>query len=170
MAAPLDERAVQRFARQILLREVGGRGQAALQAAPVALQGRQPALEVAGAYLAAGGTPVDGARGALPFDPIALPSAGSLVCAPALPSSLPAVVLGERAVLGASATACRACLALTVGGWSAPARPALLGTLGALMWQRLALGLAAPLEVRVLVGELSVEPGEVVRCPEHARA
>jgi len=31
------------------------------------------------------------------------------------------------------------------------------------------LGLSAPLEVRVLTGELSIEPGELSRCPEHTR-
>ena len=55
----LEERQIQRYARQILLPEIGGRGQRALlEAGAAALGGGGPADSVALAYLAAGGTPV----------------------------------------------------------------------------------------------------------------
>jgi hypothetical protein len=55
----LTEPQIQRYARQILLREVGGRGQERLLEAKVQLIGNDAALAVAAAYLAAGGTALD---------------------------------------------------------------------------------------------------------------
>lgn len=54
----LREDQIQRYSRQILLKEVGGRGQARLLANRVRVQGAGPAFDVAVAYLAASGTPV----------------------------------------------------------------------------------------------------------------
>lgn len=55
----LKERQIQRYARQLLLPEIGGKGQQALlDAGAVALSGGGAADSVALAYLAAGGTPV----------------------------------------------------------------------------------------------------------------
>ncbi|MDX2011329.1 MAG: ThiF family adenylyltransferase [Myxococcaceae bacterium] len=54
----LSDPQVQRYSRQILLKEVGGRGQLRLLGAPFEVAGRGPELDVAVAYLAASGTPV----------------------------------------------------------------------------------------------------------------
>lgn len=54
----LSEGDIVRFSRQILLTPVGGRGQEALGAASTLLGGAGSAQAVAGAYLAAGGSPV----------------------------------------------------------------------------------------------------------------
>jgi hypothetical protein len=54
----LREDQVQRYSRQILLKEVGGRGQRALLEGAFEVVGVGPALDVAVAYLAASGTPV----------------------------------------------------------------------------------------------------------------
>lgn len=56
---PLEERQIRRYARQVLLRDVGGRGQQALlDGGAIALSGGGMADSVALAYLAAGGSPV----------------------------------------------------------------------------------------------------------------
>lgn len=54
----LREDQILRYSRQILLREVGGRGQQRLLDAPVSLDGASDVLDVAAAYLAASGTPL----------------------------------------------------------------------------------------------------------------
>ncbi|MBL8918741.1 MAG: ThiF family adenylyltransferase [Myxococcaceae bacterium] len=54
----LTEDQIQRYSRQILLKEVGGRGQQRLSAACVEVVGASRVLDVAVAYLAASGTPV----------------------------------------------------------------------------------------------------------------
>lgn len=54
----LTEDQIQRYGRQILLREVGGAGQRQLLARPVEVNGWSEALEVAVTYLAAGGSPL----------------------------------------------------------------------------------------------------------------
>ena len=54
----LREDQILRYSRQILLREVGGRGQQKLLDAPVTLEGASDVLDVAAAYLAASGTPL----------------------------------------------------------------------------------------------------------------
>lgn len=54
----LSEDQVQRYARQILLTPVGGRGQLRLLSTGARLVGAGSALQVAAAYLAGGGTPL----------------------------------------------------------------------------------------------------------------
>lgn len=54
----LREDQILRYSRQILLREVGGRGQQKLLDAPVTVDGASDVLDVAAAYLAASGTPL----------------------------------------------------------------------------------------------------------------
>lgn len=54
----LREEQILRYSRQILLKDVGGRGQAAMLEAGARLEGSGPAGLTAAAYLAAGGTPV----------------------------------------------------------------------------------------------------------------
>src|SRR5262249_48767329 len=58
----LTEAQVVRYSRQILLAPVGGVGQERLLAAGVHVQGHGQALATAAAYLAAGGTRVEGRR------------------------------------------------------------------------------------------------------------
>ena len=55
----LSEPRIQRYARQILLRDVGGVGQEALGARGVWLDGRGPLFSAAATYLRAGGTAVE---------------------------------------------------------------------------------------------------------------
>jgi [CysO sulfur-carrier protein]-S-L-cysteine hydrolase len=61
----LSEEQIQRYSRAILLAGVGGRGQLALLATGARLTAGGPALLTAAAYLAAGGTPVQGPPGTL---------------------------------------------------------------------------------------------------------
>ncbi len=51
----LTEEQIQRYSRQILLREVGGRGQVTLLSTRVALRGEGAALATAAAYVAGSG-------------------------------------------------------------------------------------------------------------------
>ena len=72
----LDERQVDLFSRQILLREVGGKGQERLLGSRVLLLGSGPAAEAAGTYLAGAGLRTLGLRRAadlesLGFAPLA---------------------------------------------------------------------------------------------------
>src|SRR5688500_10724077 len=55
---PLKERQVKRYARQVLLKEVGGRGQEALLSTGAAVLGTGAAQAVALAYAAAAGAPI----------------------------------------------------------------------------------------------------------------
>ncbi len=61
----LTEHQIRRYSRQLLLKPVGGRGQVKLLATGVHVEGPADAMDVALAYLAAGGTPLDapGPRG-----------------------------------------------------------------------------------------------------------
>nr|WP_240462308.1 hypothetical protein [Myxococcus sp. CA023] len=64
----LREDQILRYSRQILLREVGGRGQESLLAGTARLDGIGASGLTAAAYLAGGGTPVSGA-GSLTLGP-----------------------------------------------------------------------------------------------------
>lgn len=158
----LTEPQIQRYARQILLREVGGRGQQALLSHPLEVRGAGPALWVAVTYLAAGGTPLrlppDFAAGGFlegtplaQFNPdaVAASSQGCLAAAPATPSGpAPWILLGATGVLFRSAAGCEACFHQTAAalgahpraGDGAPATAVTLGALAALVAQRLVLG------------------------------
>ncbi len=174
----LREDQILRYSRQILLREVGGRGQEKLLAGGVRLVGTGPAGLTAAAYVAAGGTAVE--AGAEPLSPGAegfLVSAGEVgqpasevlgrvlpdVNADALPprgtgqlAELPTHWEGEGpwVALGGDGTrgvvvfrgtsGCAGCFEATTATWGAPPSGALgvgLGALGALILQRLLLGL-----------------------------
>lgn len=65
----LDDRQVELFSRQILLREVGGRGQERLLAARVLLIGGGPAAETAATYLAGAGVGTLGVGGGVGVGP-----------------------------------------------------------------------------------------------------
>lgn len=118
----LSEAQIQRFSRQILLREVGGVGQERLLVTPVRVTGQSAAFEVARRTLLAGGSPL---------------------------SDVALLVIGEKGphadvvIFGSTVAAgCRACLA-ELTSTPSPQRPELavmLGSLAALTAQRLVLG------------------------------
>ena len=156
----LTEPQIQRYARQLLLRDVGERGQEALGAVEVDLALGGPLAAAAAAYLCAGGTEVhlSSTRGGpwAPTPPL-LESAprGCLhvVAAPGAPERAGVVVgsAGGAQVLWSTAEdGCRACLRRVTGALAPPDVPesssVQLGSLLSLLVQRRALGLASTLE------------------------
>lgn len=71
MGSPLTEEQIVRFSRQILLRDVGGKGQQRLLEVPVVVEGEGEAAESAREYLEAGGTPVVRTAAVAPSEPAA---------------------------------------------------------------------------------------------------
>lgn len=110
----LTEPQIQRFSRQILLREVGGAGQERLLNTPVHVIGQGEAFDVARNTLVAGGTPLD--------------EGASLV-----------IGLDVRIAGSTVAAGCRRCLEAFTEP-PTPAFPVLLGSLAALAMQRLIIG------------------------------
>ncbi|HYO52539.1 ThiF family adenylyltransferase [Archangium sp.] len=174
----LREEQILRYSRQILLREVGGRGQEKLLAGGVRLTATGEAGLTAAAYVAAGGTAVEagpellapGTEGFLvPAEEVGRPASEVFarvlpdVNADALPArgtgrlaELPAVWDGEGpwvalggdgmrgVVVFRGAGGCTGCFEATTAALGAPPSGALgvgLGALGALVLQRLLLGL-----------------------------
>jgi len=179
----LTEPQIQRYARQILLREVGGRGQETLLAHPLEVLGAGPALWVAVTYLAAGGTPLRLPAGFSPggflegatlaqFNPdaVAASSRGCLAAAPAAPSGpAPWILLGANAVLFRGEAGCEACFHQTAAALrpdAAQPTAVTLGALAALVAQRLVLGRSEPLGGLAWDGERLV-PLAIDRCPAH---
>jgi proteasome lid subunit RPN8/RPN11 len=165
----LTEPQIQRYARQLLLRDVGERGQEALGAVLVELALPDEVADAAAAYLRAGGTEVHGpAMSDSPWarTPPVLesypPRRLHVVAAPGVLEQA-GVVLGSdagRVVLWSlGETGCRACLLDGARGLAPPDVRAgvQLGSLVALLVQRRALGLASPLEGLDVsaVGEIS---------------
>jgi hypothetical protein len=205
----LREEQILRYSRQILLRDVGGRGQEALLAGTARVDATGASGMTAAAYLAGGGTPVVG-TGSLPLGPWApgfLVSAddvgrpavealdaavpqlnpdaagagrgGGLVAE--LPSGwsgeAPWVALGgdgmRAAVVFRGTDGCVWCFGETVRHLVQPPDGALgvaLGALGALVFQRLRLGLGPALGGRWLVAPGVVEELEVRKCARCAAA
>ncbi len=171
----LREDQIQRYGRQILLREVGGRGQQKLLERGVHVTGDGPGLAEAVAYLAAGGSPIT----------TSIPPSGFLAGTtldalnPDAEASVPrfltigarveagAVVVVTDTVVFAAAQTCRECVRANVGqGVPGPHDRVTMGSLVALVAQRLCLDQAEPL------GVLSVVDGvpralEPVLCPAH---
>ena len=156
----LTEPQIQRYARQLLLRDVGERGQEALGAVRVEILLDGAAAGAAAAYLRAGGTDVHlpaEPGGPWAFTPALLGPAPAailqIVAAPRAPQPA-GVVLGSAAsgqiLWSISADGCRSCLRQQLKALEPPAVPAAasvqLGSLVALLVQRRALGLAAALE------------------------
>lgn len=156
----LREDQIVRYGRQILLRELGGKGQARLLAAPIRVRGQGPGLDEAVAYLLAGGSPLELEPSATPGGFLAGASPLSLNpdAQPTSPAELELVVAGLAptlpacVVLGAGvafrrADACAQCWAearaLLPEGPQVPGA----GSLAALAAQRLVLGWAEPLGV-----------------------
>jgi hypothetical protein len=157
----LTEAQVQRYGRQVLLREVGGRGQRRLLEAPFVVEGTGPAFDVAVAYLAASGSPVRLRRDAGGFlDGVALadfapdaglegPPAGWLGPLEALPRADAAwhrVALGPGVVVGLSA---HAPAPTDVAPAEADDEPVTQGALAALVAQRFVLGLETAMLVEL---------------------
>ena len=194
----LSEEQILRYSRQILLREVGGRGQERLLAAGARVEFHTGAGETAAAYLAAGGTPVvalpeplrPGAEGFLvsagdvgqPAEAVlarALPDARG-ARSPGRLAELPAVWEGEGpwvalggegaargVVVFRGASGCADCFAASLEGLGPPPGGALgvgLGALGALIFQRLVLGLGPGLGVHGWEAPGGLTEGTVRRC------
>lgn len=195
----LREDQILRYSRQILLKDVGGRGQEALLDAGVRLEGDGPGTLVAAAYLAAGGTPVTGTD-----EPVCPASSGYLISADdlgrpisevlsrVLPdvnpdavasrpggriAELPAAWNGDApwVALGGDGTrgavvfrgpkGCVWCFGETVRDLGGPPMGVLgvaLGALGALVFQRLRLGMGPELGGRWLAA-----PGQVLEMDIH---
>ena len=150
----MREDEIQRYGRQILLRELGGRGQRKLMDARVEVRGEGAALESAVTYLRAGGTPVgEGGAVLLTTTPVSDPNA---------------VVLVGDGVAWKSAGACQACFEKTAGQvLHTGAAPVLTGSLAALTVQRLILGWAEPLGLVTWVGERLISRAPE-RCSTHS--
>jgi hypothetical protein len=150
----LREDQIVRYGRQILLRELGGRGQERLLQGVVRVLGSGPAIDDAVAYLLAGGSPV-----VLPaqFSPGGfLTNARLDAAAPASPPSVDLVEWGvtstspAQVVVGAgiafrTAQACAECWKQTLVQLGGGPGPPAVGSLAALAVQRLVLGWSAAL-------------------------
>lgn len=149
----LREDQIVRYGRQILLREVGGRGQERLLSSPVRVLGHGPAIDDAVAWLVAGGSPVELPQGFTPsgFPPDPLhPDAKSPQPAVLelttvdLPSTAKTQVVVGAGVAFRGPAACDSCWPEVLGLLSPqPAPP--VGSLAALTAQRLLLGWGEPL-------------------------
>lgn len=171
----LREDQIVRYGRQILLRDVGGRGQERLLAGPVRVLGEGPAIDDAVAWLQAGGTPIEfgGARlsGFLHGTSLELPSQAGAV-AELLPRGLTSAAK-TQVVVGAGVAyrgpaACEACWALTLESLEADP-PASAGSLAALTMQRLLLGWSDALGIVRWRGD-RFETGSISPCPHSPKA
>ncbi|MDP1821979.1 MAG: hypothetical protein Q8L48_02010 [Archangium sp.] len=150
----LREDQIVRYGRQILLRELGGKGQERLLSSPVRVLGHGPAIDDAVAWLLAGGTPVELPPGftpsGFPPDPLnpdaksPLPPVLELLPADLRSTARTQVVVGAG-IAFRTAAACDTCWAalLDLLGPAGPMAP--VGSLAALAAQRLVLGWAEPL-------------------------
>lgn len=183
----LTEPQIQRYARQILLREVGGRGQSKLLALAVQVTGQGAALDVAAEYLAAGGARLAGVSGpgqfrqgaalgdfapdaALPDAEVATAELAAGTHAFSRPG--PWVALAGPRVAWRGVDGCAECFRRTVAAWPAneplaPGEDVIVGTLAALSLQDLALGQAPALGAAGWLGG-RLERLDVVSCPAHA--
>jgi proteasome lid subunit RPN8/RPN11 len=156
----LTEPQIQRYARQLLLRDLGEKGQESLGAVQVHLALGGSLAGAAAAYLRAGGTEVEGAS--TPAGPwastpplVSAPPARRLgvLAAPAAPERSCVVVgaaAGAQVLWSIAEEGCHDCLGLAIRDLAPPEvqgpRGIQLGTLLAFLVQRRALGLASPLE------------------------
>jgi len=200
----LTEDQIIRYSRQILLAQIGGRGQEKLLVSGAQLVGRGAAQATAAAYLAAGGIPVRAAvqaharvrsdetgllfaraevgqpfalafaKAASDLNPDALSGAtcGLLGEVPADFSGFaPWVALGWRQgrgeVVYRSERGCAECFRGQLGGLTnVPPGPqsVLVGTMGALVFQRLCLGASDDLGLVTTDREGELQPAPVNRC------
>lgn len=117
IAPALTEAELRRYSRQILLREVGGRGQARLLATRFLVDGDSALTELAGSYLERAGARVESAVLGAPtgFTVLAIASPSESEAAAERPR-LWAVSQGERCAVGVG----EATLASEVAGWVGP--------------------------------------------------
>ncbi len=156
----LSEPQIQRYARQVLLQDVGERGQEALGAVRVELAVGGEVARAAAAYLRAGGTEVnvaDGSPGPWAGTPPLLGPAPSrlveVTAAPDVPTG-EGLAVGQRpgahVLWSAGRDGCPACIRTASRELRPPAAQSAsgvqVGTLLALLVQRRALGVAPPLE------------------------
>ncbi|MDP2272059.1 MAG: hypothetical protein Q8K32_15075 [Archangium sp.] len=166
----MREDQIVRYGRQILLREVGGKGQEKLLVSPVRVWGSSAAIDDALAWLAAGGTPIErtsdhalsGFFAHTPLEPSALTPVLDLLPR-ALASTAPTQVVVGAGVAYRTAAACDACwekVRLTLG-CEPPGGP--VGSLAALTAQRLILGWSDALGIVHWRGD-RFETGAVPAC------
>ncbi len=154
----MEEADIQRYGRQILLRELGGRGQRALLTARVEVLAEGPGADAAVTYLRAGGTPVE--------------RSSQVASGPSLLRVWSAAgEAGVVAVAGGVAWrtpgGCEACWTQTMSELPpAAGAEVLLGALAALTTQRLVLGWAAPAGL-VCWREGRLHSAEPLRCDAH---
>jgi len=200
----LTEDQIIRYSRQILLAQIGGRGQEKLLVCGAQLVGRGAAQATAAAYLAAGGILVRAAlqanakvrsdetgllfsraevgrpfalalaSAAAELNPDALPDAvcGLLGEVPAdFSGSAPWVALGWRQgrgeVVYRSERGCAECFRGQLGGLTnvpLGAQSVLVGTVGALVFQRLCLGASDDLGLVTTDGEGELQAAPVNHC------
>ena len=166
---PLREDQIVRYGRQILLRELGGRGQERLLTSPVRVIGSGPAIDDAVAWLLAGGTPVEligappgGFLTGVALDPVGLAPVAELVLRGQSFTQRAVVVMGAG-VAWRTPSACDECWETVLSGLGPePLGP--VGSLAALTVQRLVLGWADPLGI--VHGRASrFETGRILPCP-----
>lgn len=170
----LREDQIQRYGRQILLREVGGAGQRRFLEGPVRVDVTGPAAEVAVTYLTAGGSPLvlepfAGAgfltqSGPESLNPDAHATGVAVITVAAAPAPGPCVVLGAQLAWFPDG-GCPECTRIPelVG---TPHDSVIFGSAAALLVQRFVLGLAGG---PVLLGwnGTSLEERQGPPCPRH---
>ena len=160
---PLQPEEIVRFSRQILLPQVGGRGQERLLAARFGVEGRGAALEAARDYLEAGGCV---------FSPS---GEGGLLGDPSCRKrGRPQIVLGGHrqagVVLWLDASGCRACFEATretLGPLEDDASSVSHGALAALIFQRVVWGAQEELGAIAFSVADGLSSFELLGCGEH---
>lgn len=188
---PLSDSEIDRYARQILLRRVGGRGQERLLGAWVEVRGSSPALIDAVAILAAsgvrtapGGQAPDGRAAAFP----APPSPDPMRSADGMPVLLGEsgarfagpgcwICVGSRsgapALVWKGPSGCESCFGASCAGLEAATTfdepwTLVVGAAVALAAHRLILGLEDEMGGRTWTPTVELEPLRCVRCPRCA--
>jgi hypothetical protein len=139
---PLSEEQILLYSRQILLADVGGKGQERLGASCVAVRGDAVAAATASDYLAAGGTPLGSGGGEL--------------------------ALGGGRVVYRRADGCPDCFTLNVRGASTDGAGVLAGAVGALAYQRAVWGWSDAVGVVELNAHGGFSAVPFARCERHA--
>ena len=96
----LDERRTERYARQIIIPDLGARGQARLCAATAAIVGESPGASAARAYLEAAGLTVVSPPYSDPVDCVVITDVGSVRAPDSLPPTAPGAAVGWYALSG----------------------------------------------------------------------
>ncbi len=161
-----------RYGRQILLRDVGGRGQERLLAAPIRVLGGGADSDDAIAWLLAGGTPIELPAGVMLtggyLDGLTLERPQQPAVAELVPrgfdSGAPLQVVLGAGVAFRSAGACQRCWETVRSSLNGLPTGGPLGALAALTLQRLVLGWADPMGIVHWDGE-RLKPGPIPVCP-----